>query len=72
MSIKVWNEVGSEERTLTVVVKRLRMLGIVLMIIGGVILFCFVVLVMARMVSMKIRTYEGSLKTLERKQYQKI
>ena len=45
MSIKVWNEVGSEERSLTVVVKRLRMLGIVLMIIGGVILFCFVVLV---------------------------
>ena len=41
---------GSEETTLTVVVKRLRMLGIVLMIIGGVILFCFVVLVMARMV----------------------
>ena len=50
MSIKVWNEVGSEETTLTVVVKRLRMLGIVLMIIGGVILFCFVVLVMGRMV----------------------
>ena len=63
---------GSEETTLTVVVKRFRMLGIVLMIIGGVILFCFVVLVMARMVSMKIRTYEGYLKTLERKQYQKI
>ena len=50
MSIKVWNEVGSEERSLTVVVKRFRMLGIVLMIIGGVILFCFVVLVMGRMV----------------------
>ena len=63
---------GSEETTLTVVVKRLRMLGIVLMIIGGVILFCFVVLVIARMVSIKIRTHEGSLKTLERKQYQKI
>ena len=72
MSIKVWNELGSEERSLTVVVKRLRMLVIVLMIIGGVILFCFVVLVMARMVSMKKRTHEGSLKTLERKQYQKI
>ena len=50
MSIKVWNEVGSEERSLTVVVKRFRMLGIVLMIIGGVILFCFVVLVMGRIV----------------------
>ena len=50
MSIKVWNEVGFEERSLTVVVKRFRMLGIVLMIIGGVILFCFVVLVMGRMV----------------------
>ena len=50
MSIKVWNEVGFEERSLTVVVKRLRMLGIVLMIIGGVILFCFVVVVMGRMV----------------------
>ena len=50
MSIKVWNEVGSEERSLTVVVKRFRMLGIVLMIIGGVILFCFVVVVMGRMV----------------------
>ena len=50
MSIKVWNEVGFEERSLTVVVKRLRMLGIVLMIIGGVILFCFVVLVMGRIV----------------------
>lgn len=72
MSIKVWNEVGFEERSLTVVVKRFIMLGIVLMIIGGVILFCFVVLVMARMVSMKKRTHEGSLKTLERKQYQKI
>ena len=41
---------GSEETTLTVVVKRFIMLGIVLMIIGGVILFCFVVLVMGRMV----------------------
>ena len=50
MTIQVWNEVGSEETTLTVVVKRFRMLGIVLMIIGGVILFCFVVLVMGRMV----------------------
>ena len=50
MSIKVWNELGSEERSLTVVVKRFRMLGIVLMIIGGVILFCFVVVVMGRMV----------------------
>ena len=50
MSIKVWNELGSEERSLTVVVKRFRMLGIVLMIIGGVILFCFVVLVMGRIV----------------------
>ena len=50
MTIQVWNEVGSEETTLTVVVKRLRMLGIVLMIIGGVILFCFVVLVMGRIV----------------------
>ena len=50
MSIKVWNEVGFEERSLTVVVKRFRMLGIVLMIIGGVILFCFVVLVMGRIV----------------------
>jgi len=50
VSIKVWNEVGFEERSLTVVVKRLRMLGIVLMIIGGVILFCFVVVVMGRMV----------------------
>ena len=50
MSIKVWNEVGFEERSLTVVVKRFRMLGIVLMIIGGVILFCFVVVVMGRMV----------------------
>ena len=41
---------GSEERSLTVVVKRFRMLAIVLMIIGGVILFCFVVVVVARMV----------------------
>ena len=72
MSIKVWNEVGFEERSLTVVVKRFIMLGIVLMIIGGVILFCFVVLVMAKIISMKKRTHEGSLKTLERKQYQKI
>ena len=72
MSIKVWNEVGSDETTLTLVVKRFTILAIVLMIIGGVILFCFVVLVMARMVSMKKRTHEGSLKTLERKQYQKI
>ena len=72
MSIKVWNELGSEERSLTVVVKRFIMLGIVFMIIGGVILFCFVVLVVARMVSMKKRTHEGSLKTLERKRYQKI
>ena len=72
VSIKVWNEVGSEETTLTVVVKRLRMLGIVLMIIGGVILFCFVVLVMGRMVWMKIRSHEGWLKRLERKEYDKI
>ena len=72
MSIKVWNEVGSEETTLTLVVKRFTILAIVLMIIGGVILFCFVVLVMAKIISMKKRTHEGSLKTLERKQYQKI
>ncbi|KAK8802899.1 hypothetical protein WA171_006570 [Blastocystis sp. BT1] len=72
VTIQVWNEVGSEETTLTLVVKRFTILAIVLMIIGGVILFCFVVLVMARMVSMKKRTHEGSLKTLERKQYQKI
>ena len=50
MSIKVWNEVGSEETTLTLVVKRFTILAIVLMIIGGVILFCFVVVVMGRMV----------------------
>ena len=72
VSIKVWNEVGFEERSLTVVVKRFRMLGIVLMIIGGVILFCFVVLVMGRMVWMKIRSHEGWLKRLERKEYDKI
>ena len=71
MSIKVWNELGSEERSLTVVVKRLRMLGIVLMIIGGVILFCFVVLVVARMVSIN-NIRKGSLKTLKKKRYQKI
>ena len=41
---------GSEETTLTLVVKRFTILAIVLMIIGGVILFCFVVLVMGRMV----------------------
>ena len=72
VSIKVWNELGSEERSLTVVVKRLRMLVIVLMIIGGVILFCFVVVVMGRMVWMKIRSDEGWLKRLERKEYDKI
>ena len=72
VTIQVWNEVGSEETTLTLVVKRFTILAIVLMIIGGVILFCFVVLVVARMVSMKKRTHEGSLKTLERKRYQKI
>ena len=72
MSIKVWNEVGSEERSLTVVVKRLRMLGIVLMIIGGVILFCFVVLVMIRIKTRKSSTNQGSIRSLERKYYQKI
>ena len=72
VTIQVWNEVGSEETTSTLVVKRFTILAIVLMVIGGVILFCFVVLVIARMVSMKIRTHEGSLKTLERKQYDKI
>ena len=72
VSIKVWNEVGFEERSLTVVVKRFIMLGIVLMIIGGVILFCFVVVVMGRMVWMKIRSDEGWLKRLERKEYDKI
>ena len=50
VTIQVWNEVGSEETTLTLVVKRFTILAIVLMIIGGVILFCFVVLVMGRMV----------------------
>ena len=68
MSIKVWNEVGSEETTLTVVVKRLRMLGIVLMIIGGVILFCFVVLVIARIILINRNKHSISKKTLERKQ----
>ena len=72
MTIQVWNEVGSEETILTLVVKRFTILAIVLMVIGGVILFCFVVLVMAKIISMKKRTHEGSLKTLERKQYQKI
>ena len=72
VTIQVWNEVGSEETTLTLVVKRFTILAIVLMVIGGVILFCFVVLVMAKIISMKKRTHEGSLKTLERKQYQKI
>ena len=72
VSIQVWNEVGSEETILTLVVKRFTILAIVLMVIGGVILFCFVVLVMAKIISMKKRTHEGSLKTLERKQYQKI
>ena len=50
MTIQVWNEVGSEETILTLVVKRFTILAIVLMVIGGVILFCFVVLVMGRMV----------------------
>ena len=68
MSIKVWNELGSEERSLTVVVKRLRMLGIVLMIIGGVILFCFVVLVMTRIILINRNKHSISKKTLERKQ----
>ena len=71
MSIKVWNEVGSEETTLTVVVKRFRMLGIVLMIIGGVILFCFVVVVVARMISIN-NIGKGWLKTLKNKEYQKM
>ena len=68
MTIQVWNEVGSEETTLTVVVKRLRMLGIVLMIIGGVILFCFVVLVIARIILINRNKHSISKKTLERKQ----
>ena len=68
MSIKVWNEVGFEERSLTVVVKRFRMLGIVLMIIGGVILFCFVVLVMTRIILINRNKHSISKKTLERKQ----
>ena len=71
MSIKVWNEVGSEERSLTVVVKRFIMLGIVLMIIGGVILFCFVVVVVARMISIN-NIRKGWLKTLKNKEYQKM
>ena len=72
VTIQVWNEVGSEETTLTLVVKRFTILAIVLMVIGGVILFCFVVLVMTRIILINKRTHEGSLKTLERKQYQKI
>ena len=68
MSIKVWNEVGFEERSLTVVVKRFIMLGIVLMIIGGVILFCFVVLVMTRIILINRNKHSISKKTLERKQ----
>ena len=71
VTIQVWNEVGSEETTLTLVVKRFTILAIVLMIIGGVILFCFVVLVVARMVSIN-NIRKGSLKTLKNKQYQKI
>ena len=71
VTIQVWNEVGSEETTLTLVVKRFTILAIVLMIIGGVILFCFVVLVIARMVSIN-NIRKGSLKTLKNKQYHKI
>ena len=59
---------GFEERSLTVVVKRFIMLGIVLMIIGGVILFCFVVLVMTRIILINRNKHSISKKTLERKQ----
>lgn len=71
VTIEALNEVGSEEISLTLVVKRFPIWVIVLMSIGGVILFCLIVLVLSRMVSMK-RTHEGSLKSLERKRYQKI
>ena len=72
MTIQVWNEVGSEETTLTLVVKRFTILAIVLMVIGGVILFCFVVLVMIRIKTRKSSTNQGSIRSLERKYYQKI
>ena len=71
VTIEALNEVGSEEISLTLVVKRFPIWVIVLMSIGGVILFCLIVLFMARMASMK-RTHEGSMKSLERKRYQKI
>ena len=72
VTIEALNEVGSEEISLTLVVKRFPIWVIVLMSIGGVILFCLIVLFMAKVISLKKRTHEGSLKSLERKQYQKI
>ncbi|KAK8791176.1 hypothetical protein WA171_002125 [Blastocystis sp. BT1] len=68
VTIQVWNEVGSEETTLTLVVKRFTILAIVLMVIGGVILFCFVVLVMTRIILINRNKHSISKKTLERKQ----
>ena len=69
VTIQVWNEVGSDETTLTLVVKRFTILAIVLMIIGGVILFCFVVLVIARIILINRNKHSISKKTLERKQH---
>ena len=72
VTIQVWNEVGSEETTLTLVVKRFTILAIVLMVIGGVILFCLAVLVIMRIKTRKSSTNQGSIRSLERKYYLKV
>lgn len=66
VTIEALNEVGSEEISLTLVVKRFPIWVIVLMSIGGVILFCLIVLVLARYMLIRRNMNGIPKKSLER------
>ena len=53
ITIEVWNEVGSEETTMRLVVKPLTILAIVLICVTSVIVFCSVVFVVTRILSIR-------------------
>ena len=72
IAIEVWNEVSSEEITMRLVVKPLTILAIVMICIGNVIVFCSVVLVVTRILSIRRDKYNVTMKTLEKKQYHKM
>ena len=72
ITIEVWNEVSSEKTTVTLVVKPLTILEIVLICVASIIVFCFMVLVVIRILLIRRDKHNIAMKTLERRQYKKI